>query len=147
MRPEEGKRVRVENMGIWAGPLILVLSPTRCVTTGKTPVFLGLCFSICRIRGLDYIIHMKLLALKYYDSLKGSIYMKAMPIRNSLLRCDSDDLQKNSEFLMYTISVEPVTLKQVVLFTMASSYGPKNDGLGPGPNNSWLAPWRKIEVD
>ena len=47
---------------------------------------------------------MKLLALKCYDSLEGSIYMKTMSIRNNILRCDADDFQNDSIFIVWNIS-------------------------------------------
>ena len=43
---------------------------------------------------------MKLLALKCYDSLEGSIHMKTVSIRNSILRCDAHDFQYNSIFIV-----------------------------------------------
>lgn len=43
---------------------------------------------------------MKFLALKCYDPLEGSIYMKTMSIRNNILRCDADDFQNDSIFIV-----------------------------------------------
>lgn len=41
LRAKGGDGARVEKSGIWTGPHILVLPPTRCLTAGKI-VFLDL---------------------------------------------------------------------------------------------------------